>query len=170
MGPDSQYREAFNGGTLIHSFLKVYGYHRYHFPMAGKIVEQKIIDGDYAVGENISWDATRKDYVLYCDTLGWQSIEMRGCVVIDTPDYGKVTLLPIGMKPVTSINWSDNLSVGTTVAKGDELDNFLFLGSDFVILFQRGVQFTPSVAALSHYKSWAKNLVCSRKRPTKEVF
>ena len=37
VGPNSQYREAFNGGTLTHSFLNVYDYHRYHFPMAGKV-------------------------------------------------------------------------------------------------------------------------------------
>lgn len=62
MGPDSQFRDAFNGGTLIHSFLNVYDYHRYHFPMAGKVIEQMIIDGDYAIGGNITRDATRK----YC--------------------------------------------------------------------------------------------------------
>ena len=39
VGPDSQYRNAFNGGTLTHSFLNVYDYHRYHFPLAGKIKE-----------------------------------------------------------------------------------------------------------------------------------
>lgn len=150
MGPNSQYRNAFNGGTLIHSFLNVYDYHRYHFPMAGTILEQNIIDGDYAVGGSITWDPARKEYVLDCDTPGWQSIETRGCVVIDTPDYGKVALLPIGMMPVTSINWSEGLSVGTSVAKGDELGYFLFGGSDYVILFQKGVKFTPSVKNFSH--------------------
>lgn len=163
MGPDSQYKEAFNGGTLIHSFLNVYDYHRYHFPMSGTILEQKIIEGDYAVGGNITWDASRKEYVLDCDTPGWQSIETRGCVVIDTPDYGKVALLPIGMMPVTSINWSDNLSVGATVAKGDELGYFLFGGSDFVILFQQGVQFTPSVKEFSHQLMGEKLGLLSKK-------
>lgn len=150
LGPNSQYRSAFNGGTLIHSFLNVYDYHRYHFPMAGTILEQNVIDGDYAVGGSITWDPARKEYVFDCDTPGWQSIETRGCVVIDTPDYGKVALLPIGMMPVTSINWSEGLSVGTSVAKGDELGYFLFGGSDYVILFQKGVKFTPSVKELSH--------------------
>lgn len=65
--------------------------------MSGKVLEMNIIDGDYAVGGNITWDAARKEYVLDCDTPGWQSIATRGCVVIDTPDYGKVALLPIGI-------------------------------------------------------------------------
>ena len=43
VGPDSQYRNAFNGGTLTHSFLNVYDYHRYHFPLGGKIKEVNII-------------------------------------------------------------------------------------------------------------------------------
>ena len=150
MGPNSKYKDAFNGGTLIHSFLNVYDYHRYHFPMTGKILEVNIIDGDYAVGGNITWDATRKEYILDCDTPGWQSIETRGCVVIETPNYGKVALLPIGMMPVTSINWSANFSIDSKVTKGDELGYFMFGGSDFVILFQKDIKFTASVKEFSH--------------------
>lgn len=150
MGPNSAYRDAFKGGTLTHSFLNVYDYHRYHFPMSGTVLECNLIDADYAVGGNITWDAQKKLYVLDCDTPGWQSIETRGCVVIDTKEYGKVALLPIGMMPVTSINWSDNVRVGAKVTKGEELGYFLFGGSDFVIIFQKGVHFTPSVKDFAH--------------------
>lgn len=150
MGPNSKYKDAFNGGTLIHSFLNVYDYHRYHFPMSGTVVEKNIIEGDYAVGGNITWDNNRKEYIIDCDTPGWQSIETRGCVVIDSPEFGKVALLPIGMMPVTSINWTDNVVTGSKVTKGDELGYFLFGGSDFVILFQKGVKLTPEVKEFSH--------------------
>lgn len=150
MGPDSRYKDAFKGGTLIHSFLNVYDYHRYHFPMSGTVVEKNIIEGDYAVGGYVTWDGKRKEYILNCDTPGWQSIETRGCVVIDTPQFGKVALLPIGMMPVTSINWTDNVATGAKVTKGDDLGYFLFGGSDFVILFQKGVKLTPAVQAFSH--------------------
>lgn len=150
MGPKSAYRDAFKGGTLTHSFLNVYDYHRYHFPMTGKVKEINLIDGDYAVGGTISWNPESKKYDLDCNTPGWQSIETRGCVVIETPDYGVVALLPIGMMPVASINWSDNVKEGANVAKGDELGYFLFGGSDYVIVFQKGIHFTLKPKAFSH--------------------
>lgn len=149
MGP-SAYRDAFKGGTLTHSFLNVYDYHRYHFPVSGTVIECNVIDADYAVGGSIKWDKQQGLYVLDCDTPGWQSIETRGCVVVDTQEFGKVALLPIGMMPVTSINWSDNVKVGAKVNKGDDLGYFLFGGSDFVIIFQEGATYTPAVQPFSH--------------------
>lgn len=150
IGPNSQYRDSFKGGTLTHSFLNVYDYHRYHFPMAGKIKEVNIIYGDYAVGGSITWNAVTKKYNLFCDTPGWQSIETRGCVILETKDYGIVALLPIGMMPVTSINWTNEVKVGAEVSKGQELGWFLFGGSDYVIIFQSGVNFTLKPQLYSH--------------------
>ena len=150
VGPNSQYRDAFNGGTLTHSFLNVYDYHRYHFPMAGKVMEANLIEADYAVGGTITWNPKTKKYDLFCDTPGWQSIETRGCVILDTPDYGIVALLPIGMMPVSSVNWAPEVKVGAEVTKGQELGHFLFGGSDFVILFQSGISFTLKPQLFSH--------------------
>lgn len=150
VGPNSQYLDAFNGGTLTHSFLNVYDYHRYHFPMSGKVKEVNLIEADYAVGGTITWNPETKKYDLFCDTPGWQSIETRGCVILETPDYGVVALLPIGMMPVTSINWAPEVKVGAEVTKGQELGHFLFGGSDFVILFQSGISFTLRPQLFSH--------------------
>lgn len=109
--------------------------------MSGTIKEVKLIEGDYAVGGTITYNSTTKKYDIFCDTPGWQSIETRGCVILETEKYGYVALLPIGMMPVTSINWENNIKVGTKVKKGDMLGYFLFGGSDFVILFKKGVNF-----------------------------
>lgn len=150
VGPNSQYRDAFQGGTLTHSFLNVYDYHRYHFPLSGTVKEVTLIEGDYAVGGSIVWNPATSKYDLDCDTPGWQSIETRGCVILETPDYGLVALLPIGMMPVTSINWAPEVKVGAQVSKGQELGHFLFGGSDYVILFQQGIHFTLTPAVYSH--------------------
>ncbi len=150
MGPNSQYRDAFKNGTLTHSFLNVYDYHRYHFPMSGTVKEVNLIEGDYAVGGQIVWNPDTKMYELYCDTPGWQSIETRGCVVMETQEYGLVALLPIGMMPVTSINFTEGVKVGAEVKKGDELGWFLFGGSDYVILFQEKVAFSLTPEVFSH--------------------
>ena len=128
----------------------MYDYHRYHFPMTGKVKEVNLIEADYAVGGTVTWNPETKKYDLFCDTPGWQSIETRGCVILETPDYGVVARLPIGMMPVTSINWAPEVKVGAEVTKGQELGHFLFGGSDFVILFQSGISFTLKPQPFSH--------------------
>lgn len=139
IGEGSAYKNAFANGTLTHTFLDVNDYHRYHFPIGGAIKEVRIIQSDDAAGGITTWDAKIKKYVLDANTPGWQMIETRGCVIIETKEYGMVALLPIGMSQVSSVNFEETVKVGNTVKKGDMLGYFLFGGSDFVMLFQRKV-------------------------------
>lgn len=142
LGEDSKFINEFNGGTLTHTFLNVFDYHRYHFPIDGKIVEMKKIKGVNAVGGHTSYDPKTKLYTLDCDDTSWQIIETRDSVVLDTK-FGFVAILPIGMSQICSCNFEDNLKIGDYVHKGDPLGYFLFGGSDIVMLFQKGVKFTP---------------------------
>ena len=75
-------------------------------------------------------------YVLEDTTPGWQMIETRDCVVLDTEEYGLVAVLPIGMSQICSCNWEEDLAVGSVVEKGDPMGYFLFGGSDIVMVFQ----------------------------------
>ena len=136
LGPDSAYADAFKGGTLTHTFLDVNDYHRYHFPVSGTIVELRKIPAIDAIGGIIEWDPELKRYILLDAIPGWQMIETRDCVVIDTEDYGLVAILPIGMSQVCSCNWEKGLTVGSKVEKGDPMGYFLFGGSDIVMVFQ----------------------------------
>jgi phosphatidylserine decarboxylase len=145
IGQDSAYKNAFANGTLTHTFLDVNDYHRYHFPVGGTIKEARIIPSDDAVGGILTWDAEKNRYLLDAATPGWQMIETRGCVIMETDDYGLVALLPIGMSQVSSVNFEDTVRVGATVKKGDMLGYFLFGGSDYVILFQSKVDFRFTV-------------------------
>jgi phosphatidylserine decarboxylase precursor len=142
IGEDSAYKNAFANGTLTHTFLDVNDYHRYHFPIGGTVKEVRIILSDDAVGGITTWDAKSKKYVLESSTPGWQNIETRGCVIIETKEYGLVALLPIGMSQVSSVNFEKAVAVGNAFKKGDMLGYFLFGGSDFVILFQNKVSFS----------------------------
>jgi phosphatidylserine decarboxylase precursor len=145
IGEGTAYKNAFANGTLTHTFLDVNDYHRYHFPIGGTIKEVRIIQSDDAVGGITTWDAKIKKYVLDANTPGWQMIETRGCVIIETKEYGVVALLPIGMSQVSSVNYEDTVKVDNTVKKGDMLGYFLFGGSDFVMLFQSKVDFKLAV-------------------------
>lgn len=143
LGEDSAYKDAFAGGTFTHSFLNVNDYHRYHFPLGGTIKEARIIKGINPTGGELWWDQETNRYAFNPSSkTGWQSVETRGCVILETPEYGLVALLPIGMAVVGSVNFEDDVTPGTTVQKGDMLGHFAFGGSDFIMIFQEGVTFT----------------------------
>ena len=149
LGQDSKYKDTFNGGTLTHTFLDVYDYHRYHFPIDGKIVEMKKIKGVNAVGGHTTYNPETKLYTLNCHDTSWQIIETRDSIVLDTK-YGKVAILPIGMSQICSCNFEEYLKVGDEVHKGDPLGYFLFGGSDIVLLFEKDVEFTPLFESNKH--------------------
>ena len=144
IGEDSEYENSFANGTLTHTFLDVNDYHRYHFPLDGTILEIRKIDGLDAVGGVVAWDDEVERYMLYDENPGWQSIETRDCLIMDT-EYGLVAILPIAMSQVSSCNWEETVQVGAVVEKGDPMGYFLFGGSDIVMIFQEGVslELTP---------------------------
>jgi len=136
IGDDSQYKNEFANGIMTHTFLDVQDYHRFHLPVGGIIKEVRNIAEQDAVGGIITWDPSIPRYMLDCTVPSWQAIETRGCVIIDTEDFGLVAILPIGMSQICSVKFEDNIQVGTRVKKGDMLGCFLFGGSDIVMLFQ----------------------------------
>ncbi|MCE2613204.1 phosphatidylserine decarboxylase [Flavobacteriaceae bacterium D16] len=143
IGEDSEYKDAFANGTFTHSFLNVNDYHRYHFPVSGTVKEARIIQGISTPGGQLMWDKENGRYAFNpAAKTGWQSIETRGCVIVETEDYGLVALLPIGMAAVSSVNFEDTVVPGARVEKGDMLGHFAFGGSDFILIFQEGVTFT----------------------------
>ena len=138
IGDDSAYRNAFAGGTLTHTFLDVNCYHRYHAPVDGRLVELRHIPGVSAGGGYTLWDNDEKLY-YYVNNIGFQMVETRACAIIDTPEFGLVAMLPVGMSQICSVNWIPSLHVGQQLKKGDEMGFFMFGGSDVVLIFQRGV-------------------------------
>ena len=141
IGEESEYKNEFAEGIMTHTFLDVQDYHRFHFPVSGVIKEMRIIDEQEAVGGIVTWDGSIQRYMFDPTVTGWQSIETRGCVIIDTEKFGLVALLPIGMSQICSIKFEDNIHVGTSVNKGDMLGCFLFGGSDYVMVFQKNAGF-----------------------------
>lgn len=156
IGEDSPYKDVFADGIFTHSFLNVNDYHRYHFPLSGTIKEARIIQGINPTGGEFWWDNDNKRYAFNPNAkIGWQSVETRGCVILETDEYGMVALMPIGMAAVNSVNFEENITPGTTVKKGDMLGHFAFGGSDFIMIFQDGVRFSleaPMQEGANSYK------------------
>jgi len=138
LGEDSQFKDAFANGVLTHTFLNVNDYHRYHFAVGGIVKEKKLIVQNVAL--EVAWSPKQGKYVPI-DSTGWQFTQTRGCVIVDTGKYGLVALIPMGMAQVSSVNFEGSVRPGITHKKGDMLGNFLFGGSDFVMLFQKKAGF-----------------------------
>ena len=157
----AEYASLFHGGYLTHTYLNYDDYHRYHFPVSGTVEAVYTIPYANAVGGIVYWDEESGLYVLESNSLSWQSIETRGCVLINT-DYGMVAVIPVGMGQVSSINFLDSVKPGAKVKKGDELGYFLFGGSDCVMLFEgsSGFQLTVSEGAKGGYSAGYAHVYC----------
>jgi len=138
IGSDSQYKDAFAGGTLTHTFLDVNCYHRYHSPVDGVLKELRIVPGVSAGGGYTLWDNKNKLY-YYVNDMGFQMVETRACAIIETEQYGLVAMLPVGMSQICSVNWIPSLQVGQQLKRGDEMGYFQFGGSDIIMIFQKGI-------------------------------
>ena len=154
LGKGSAFAGQFANGVLTHTFLDVNDYHRYHFPVSGTIKEVRTILSDDAAGGITVWNEKLRKYELQDQIPGWQSIETRACVIVDTGKYGLVAVLPIGMSQVSSVNFEETVKVGAVVKKGDPLGYFLFGGSDIVMLFQpqAGFELTAPAIDANSYK------------------
>ncbi len=147
----SRYAEAFRGGAMTHTLLEVYDYHRYHVPVSGTVREVLLLPQDDAPGGVITWDVRAGRYVIRCDgTFGWQSIETRAAVVIETDSGGLAAVIPVGMCQVCSVNFEQGIVPGARVRKGDPLGWFAFGGSDIVMLFSEDLDFRLTAAPKEH--------------------
>ena len=101
-------------------------------------MEKKSIAHNVAL--EVAWDPEEGKYEPI-DSTGWQFSQTRGYVIVDTGDFGLVALIPMGMAQVSSVNFEEGVKEHTTHKKGDMIGNFLFGGSDFVMLFQEKAGF-----------------------------
>ncbi len=155
----SDYANCFKGGIFTHSFLNTYDYHRWHTPVRGKILEARVIQGQAYLDVNVKpamVDGKIVNVLNALDGTGYQFVQTRGMVIIDSP-IGLVACLPMGMAQVSSVVIT--AEVGVTLHKGEELGYFQFGGSDFVIVFERAsnVQLISQVNVHVQQGTWIGN-------------
>ena len=165
----SPYKDKFKGGMWCHSFLSWTDYHRQHAPVAGTVVESRVIQGavyvqmvlkpvegqkdlQTIVGNTVAVnpDTANKDFKIDApDSAGYEFMQTRGVIIIDSP-IGLVAVCPIGMGQVSSV--IPTAEVGRTLYKGEEISYFQFGGSDCCMAFQEksNVSFTAQPGV--HYK------------------
>lgn len=157
----SPYKNCFENGLFMHSYLGPTDYHRQHAPVGGKVLEARVIQGQvYLEVEAVVADNTAGKHSLKLkrnfdslDTPGYQFAQTRGLFILETP-IGLVAVLPIGMCQVSSVIIT--AEVGSTLRKGEELSYFQFGGSDIIVLFQASSNVCFSAQRTLHYKMGAK--------------
>ena len=121
---DSVLAKKYDGGALLIFRLCPTDYHRYHFPLSGKLGAQIDIKGDYY---SVNPIAVKKRVELFCQNK-------RTFVELHTLNYGDVIYSEVGATMVGSIiqTYSD-----TEVKRGEEKGYFKFGGSTVILIFEK---------------------------------
>ncbi|RPA89242.1 hypothetical protein L873DRAFT_1832040 [Choiromyces venosus 120613-1] len=101
-------------------------YHRFHHPVDGLMGEPKLIKGEYYT---VNPMAIRSALDVYGENV-------RTCVPVDSPEFGRVMIICIGAMMVGSTVIT--AKAGQQVKRTDELGYFQFGGSTIVLLFEPG--------------------------------
>lgn len=118
--------DTFSEGSAVISRLCPVDYHRYHAPVAGKLVDQKLIGGSLF---SVSPIALRRKLSYL-----WEN--KRVLTLIETEHRGLVAFVAIGATCVGRIHMTKGK--GESVAKGGELGYFAFGGSCVATFFEKG--------------------------------
>ncbi|MFE1251917.1 phosphatidylserine decarboxylase family protein [Streptomyces sp. NPDC058741] len=125
--------DRFTGGTVYQAFLSAFSYHRWHSPVAGRVVKAYVQDGTYysetpEEGYDPSGPNESQGYITEVATRAMIFIEA------DDPAIGLMCVLPVGMAEVSTCDIS--VYEGQHVKKGDELGMFHFGGSTHCLIFR----------------------------------
>ncbi len=139
----------FEGGTAVSNILMPTVYHRFHSPVSGQVIESnQDVRGVY-FGIKDFPELIDKGNVGYGYDYSVFEDFRRGYLIIETQDYGKVAMIPVGLNTIASVIFDDkfkNIENGTpaqSIAKGEEVGYFQYGGSLNILLFEPGV--FPSV-------------------------
>lgn len=144
---NSLYKDRFANGVWLHGFLNLDDYHRIHAPVAGRVLEARVIPGNNYMQVEVGSDEGSELKVL--DDVGYQFCQSRGLVVLDT-GHGLVAVLPVGMAIVSSVVLT--AEVGEELHKGEELGYFQFGGSDVVLLLEHRLGAEITMGGGKHYR------------------
>lgn len=140
----SEYARYFENGTAVSCILLPDTYHHYHAVVPGKVVESREdVAGNY-------WGVKDFGAFFNAGNLGYGANYSvfehfrRGYFVIETPDYGYVAMIPVGLDTIGSVVFEDKVRNVTperpvSVLKGEKLGHFAYGGSLVITLIEQGI-------------------------------
>jgi len=139
--------DQFVGGTVYQAFLSATNYHRWHSPVAGRIVRAFVQPGTYyseadSEGKEAVEPMNSQSYLVH--------VAARAIILIeaDDPVIGLMAFVPVGMSEVSSCLIAPNVTPGYHVGKGEELGYFQFGGSTHCLVFRPGAIAEFTLAAI----------------------
>ncbi|HEX3510228.1 MAG TPA: phosphatidylserine decarboxylase family protein [Solirubrobacteraceae bacterium] len=153
----------FVGGTVYQAFLSATNYHRWHSPVAGRIVRAFVKEGTYyseaeSEGKDAVEPTNSQSYLAHVATRAIILIEA------DDPVIGLVAFVPVGMSEVSSCVIAPQLQAGYHLDKGEELGHFQFGGSTHCLVFRPGAIAEFSLGAIPQPHDPAAPLVLVRSK------
>lgn len=116
--------QKYQDGSMLIIRLAPFDYHRFHFPISGKVSSNKKIEGNY---HSVNPYALRKKAEIFC-------LNKREYTILSNPLFGDVVMAEVGATLAGSI---EQTFQGSAVIKGEEKGYFKFGGSTVVLLFEK---------------------------------
>jgi len=123
---DDRLFNKYKNGSMIIVRLAPADYHRYHFPLSGKVGTRNKINGYYY---SVSPYAIKDNFKIFCDNK-------REITTLETENYGDIIISEIGATMVGGIE--QTYIPNRDVKKGEEKGYFTFGGSSVLLLFEPG--------------------------------
>lgn len=137
----------FQKGSLVLSRLCPTDYHRFHFPVSGRMGKVSLINGGlYSVNPI----ALRKNLSIF-----WEN--KRYLTFVDSQQFGRVAIFLVGATCVGSVHLT--AQENHSYEKGDELGYFSFGGSSLITLFSENMiklDHDLSVTSSNGYETYVK--------------
>ena len=131
---DNTLAQKYKEGAMMIVRLAPVDYHRFHFPVSGKVTKSKIISGFYY---SVSPLALRKKTEIFCQN-------QREYCIQSSEEYGDVLICDVGATLTGGI--VQTYQEDTYMEKGDEKGYFAFGGSTLMVLFEKGkIQFSEDL-------------------------
>lgn len=128
----------FKSGSLLISRLCPVDYHRFHFPVSGKITENRLINGDLF---SVNPIALRRKISIF-----WQN--KRYLNILENDHIGKIVQILIGATCVGTVHFT--AQENSLVRKGEEFGYFSFGGSCVITIFpENSVSFNEELLKYS---------------------
>lgn len=141
---DEELGPRYEGGTLLIARLCPVDYHRFHFPVSGRVIRHYRVPGALHSVNPVVFSAEPRVFLE----------NEREVAIVETERFGNVAMLEVGALGVGKIiqtAYSNRRPTPHKVEKGQEKGYFLFGGSTVIWLIEKGkMDLAPDLLEYSH--------------------